>query len=687
MLDSPSTTEVRRSLAVLFQVGDTIELRCVGNGNPLNGFYRSHDKAAQDAVSLNATGQNVFFCLNPALPELFARRRDQFGPCRNGEAVKDHEIACRRWLLIDIDAARPDTKLSATDSQKQFAKVKAQQIAQHVVHELRLPAPLVADSGNGYHLLLRLADWRNDAETRWICKTFLEQLHTRFSDATAHVDTSVFNAARICTSWGTRKMKGFPSPEQPHRLSKLEHVPQLCPITIEQLTAITGPYPGEPLQPQPSSSGRHWNVQQLLNERQVQYAVKSGQAADGSSWTTYELHPCPFNPEHTNGSAVLMQFATGAVAFKCHHNSCADKNWSMLKAMWGLPESSGPRAEDIKMPISQQAVSPQLLIVRSRDVQTERIEWLWHHRLVIGGINLMCGRGGIGKSYFLADLVARISNGSLTAPNGDDIVHGRVLYASGEDHIAKVIEPRAQSHGVDRSRLEYIKGFPSGQYLQLLDVVAHLNLLRDAVRQRPDTVALVLDPISCFQGSLGDCNKVNQVRQFTAALTQLAEEFNLAILGVHHFNKGRKDVAGDAISGSHAYRDAARTTWLFALDEKDPARRLMVCDKNNWAETRPSGLAYRIVSGRIYYEPTPLEMTADELMKQGTENALDIACSWLLAQLSSGPRSALELQVAATADRIADRTLTRAKERLQVHSYKESGSWFWRLPGKDAKVS
>ena len=176
-----------------------------------------------------------------------------------------------------------------------------------------------------------------------------------------------------------------------------------------------------------------------------------------------------------------------------------------------------------------------------------------------------------------------------------------------------------QQHNADRTRLEYIKGLPDGPYVRLLDVIEHCDLLRDALRQRPDTVALVLDPISSFQGGT-DSNKVSQVRRFTAVLTQLSEEHDLAIIGIHHFNKGKRDVAGDSISGSHAYRDAARSIWLFALDSEDPTRRLMVCDKHNWAEERPLGLAYRIENGRIQYEAEPLDMSADELLAQARSN-------------------------------------------------------------------
>ena len=157
------------------------------------------------------------------------------------------------------------------------------------------------------------------------------------------------------------------------------------------------------------------------------------------------------------------------------------------------------------------------------------------------------------------------------------------------------------------------------------------------------------------------------------------------MIGIHHFSKAKREVAGDAISGSHAYRDAARSIWLFALDGNDQTRRLMVCDKHNWAEHRPLGLAYRIEGGRIQYEAEPLEITADELLAQGTQRSLDVACAWLLTQLSAGPQPAINLQIAAAAENIADRTLNRAKKRLGIASRKERDRWIWALPTADQK--
>ena len=73
-------------------------------------------------------------------------------------------------------------------------------------------------------------------------------------------------------------------------------------------------------------------------------------------------------------------------------------------------------------------------------------------------------------------------------------------------------------------------------------------------------------------------------------------------------------------------------------------------------------------------------MSADELMTQGTEQALDVARAWLLTQLADGAQQAINLQIAAAAKNISDRTLNRAKKSLGIVSRKTKDSWLWELP-------
>ena len=43
------------------------------------------------------------------------------------------------------------------------------------------------------------------------------------------------------------------------------------------------------------------------------------------------LKTCPWNPEHTDRSAFIVQFPNGALAAGCHHDSCEGKGWPDLR--------------------------------------------------------------------------------------------------------------------------------------------------------------------------------------------------------------------------------------------------------------------------------------------------------------------------------------------------------------------
>ncbi len=98
------------------------------------------------------------------------------------------------------------------------------------VHEIRealaaegWPDPLLADSGNGGHLLYRI-NLPNDHASTQLVKRCLEALAFRFDDEHVTIDQKVFNASRIWKVYGTMARKGHDTPDRPHRLSRVLEV-------------------------------------------------------------------------------------------------------------------------------------------------------------------------------------------------------------------------------------------------------------------------------------------------------------------------------------------------------------------------------------------------------------------------------------------------------------------------------
>jgi hypothetical protein len=99
------------------------------------------------------------------------------------------------------------------------------------------PLPLSADSGNGGHLLYRLA-LPNDEVSRQVLQRCLKALAERFSDDAVKVDTGTFNAARIWKLYGTFACKGDPLPDRPHRLTRILEAPAPLVVPQAQLDAL-----------------------------------------------------------------------------------------------------------------------------------------------------------------------------------------------------------------------------------------------------------------------------------------------------------------------------------------------------------------------------------------------------------------------------------------------------------------
>ena len=189
--------------------------------------------------------------------------------------------------------------------------------------------------------------------------------------------------------------------------------------------------------------------------------------------------------------------------------------------------------------------------------------------------------------------------------------------------------------------MSFIEGLQAGDQLHLLDLLRHIEYLRAELAAHPDTVLLLVDPISSFMGEGIDTHKASDVRRVLSAVARLAEDHAIAFVGIHHLRKA-SGPAIHAVTGSQAFSDVVRTVWLVGLDRDDPHRRLMLPNKNNLAETYGSGMAYTIDSGRVSWESEPVLMAADDMLQDdGDATPRDEAKNWLTQRLQDGrPQSA-----------------------------------------------
>ena len=291
----------------------------------VSGYYDDVEQLARDARKHDGTVPAIYTTLNPVSPALLARAHNRLVSYAR-TTTGDADILTRDYLLIDCDAVRP-AGISSTEVEHQAAIERATLIATWLTG-LGWPYPVVADSGNGAHLLYRI-DLPNDAASTSTVKAILDMLALRFDDEGVVVDKAVFNAARITKLYGSMACKGDSTTERPHRRSAILKIPdpiETVPATL--LLALAAQLPREPrVSRSKTSQGPGLDLRSFI----TRHALTVTKEKPWNGATAFELDACPFNPEHTR-SSVLIQFPSGALAFSCLHNSCHGQDWQMLRA-------------------------------------------------------------------------------------------------------------------------------------------------------------------------------------------------------------------------------------------------------------------------------------------------------------------------------------------------------------------
>jgi hypothetical protein len=236
---------------------------------------------------------------------------------------------------------------------------------------------------------------------------------------------------------------------------------------------------------------------------------------------------------------------------------------------------------------------------------------------------------------------------------------------------------------------------------RMFSLVTDLDLLRDKIKQVGDVRLVQIDPITAYLGNTNgkmDSYRTTDVRAVLAPLVEFAAQLNVAVIGIMHFNK-KTDVNNALlrISDSLAFGATARHVYA-VVDDAENSRKLFVKGKNNLAAAGTKSLAYRfggrevgkdpdtgqtIFAPHILWEDNHVDVTASEAMAATKSPAArDEAKKFLTDILANGPVHKTEIEEAAKANGIAERTLFRAKSELSIIAEKngQNGQWQWRLP-------
>jgi hypothetical protein len=358
--------------------------------------------------------------------------------------------------------------------------------------------------------------------------------------------------------------------------------------------------------------------------------------------------------------------------------------------------------------------SATLESVRASAVTMEVVDWLWTDHFALGEIGLLVGLPDEGKGQVLSYIAARVTRG-LEWPNGEGCApQGTVILLTSEDDIKKTVTPRLVAAGADCDRIEILKmvrdidreGNPRERMFSLID---DLQRLRRKIAEVGSVVAVLIDPISSYLGvGKVDTYRGSDVRAVLGPLKALAEDIQIAVIGIMHFNK-KVDITNVLLRTQDSLAFVAAPRHVFGvIDDADNNRKLMVRAKNNLVEggQKRKSLAFHfevqhvgsdprndkpIIAPFVVWEPGYVDISATEALQAASENkapaAVDEAKRFLLDMLANGPAAKKEIEDAAEGCEISLATLRRAKRILRVIAEKDrdtpKGGWFWMLPSKE----
>ncbi len=319
-----SQHEIAELLRQIFKwkEGEIREVRVLGFGSPRHAVVASPEQAAE-AIKGVAYGDGVYITMNPITEdaEVVKRVGNTLVRAMRGCATTDADMARRTLFVIDVDPVRP---ASTAATPAQLADANA--LAVTIVDELTRagwPFPTVVSSGNGVHMYLSVnLDGASDLPSR-----ALKALDTRFSTDRVKVDTTVGNASRIMRMPGTWNAKG--DDRSNHRVATLVTVGEDRLVSAEQLGDIAPHRTNK--SKAPASIATAFDLERWVTTNVVSHKGKEPWPGGGASAFRWVLAICPFNPAHNRGEAVITQQPSGAVGFRCHHDSCSENGWNEFR--------------------------------------------------------------------------------------------------------------------------------------------------------------------------------------------------------------------------------------------------------------------------------------------------------------------------------------------------------------------
>jgi archaellum biogenesis ATPase FlaH len=298
------------------------EIRILSGKKNYSGYFKDVDSMINQMRQYDGCG--IYATLNEVKEACYGRTQMDTIIQAPKSTTNDNDIERRRWLLIDFDPERP-SDTNASEKEKEVAEARMRQVCKFLRNE-GFYMPVVADSANGYHLYYRI-DLPNTEESTNMVRDFLRSLDALFSDDSVKVDVSVFNASRIVKVIGTSSNKGKGTKERPQRVSRFVYVPDDIRVNGTPFIEKVASYIPKPEGPEKSNG---WHTERFDLERFIEeHGIKVVNRTRYKEGDKFVLEECPF--DHNHKDAAILRMDSGAIGFKCFHNSCSHYGWKEFR--------------------------------------------------------------------------------------------------------------------------------------------------------------------------------------------------------------------------------------------------------------------------------------------------------------------------------------------------------------------